>query len=147
MDRTYVKELYAATDDFGGKSVEVCGWARTVRDGKNFGFIELNDGSCQKNCQVVLDRAVLSDYENIVHCGVGAALRVRGKVVLTPEMRQPFELHAEEVKVEGASLPSYPLQKKRHSPEFLREIAHLRPRTNLFGAGVPHPFAGGFRHS
>ena len=134
MDRTYVKELYAATDDFGGKSVEVCGWARTVRDGKNFGFIELNDGSCQKNCQVVLDRAVLSDYENIVHCGVGAALRVRGKVVLTPEMRQPFELHAEEVKVEGASLPSYPLQKKRHSPEFLREIAHLRPRTNLFGA-------------
>ena len=134
MDRTYVKELYAATDDFGGKSVEVCGWARTVRDGKNFGFIELNDGSCQKNCQVVLERAVLSDYENIVHCGVGAALRVRGKVVLTPEMRQPFELHAEEVKVEGASLPSYPLQKKRHSPEFLREIAHLRPRTNLFGA-------------
>ena len=134
MDRTYVKELYAAAEGFGGKSVEVCGWARTVRDGKNFGFIELNDGSCQKNCQVVLDRAVLSDYENIVHCGVGAALRVRGKVVLTPEMRQPFELHAEEVKVEGASLPSYPLQKKRHSPEFLREIAHLRPRTNLFGA-------------
>ena len=134
MDRTYVKELYAAAEGFGGKSVEVCGLARTVRDGKNFGFIELNDGSCQKNCQVVLDRAVLSDYENIVHCGVGAALRVRGKVVLTPEMRQPFELHAEEVKVEGASLPSYPLQKKRHSPEFLREIAHLRPRTNLFGA-------------
>lgn len=134
MNRTYVKTLYADTNSFGETEVTVRGWARTVRDGKNFGFIELNDGTCQKNCQVVLEREKLADYENIVHCGVGAALTVRGKVVLTPEMRQPFELRAEEVVVDGASLPTYPLQKKRHSPEFLREIAHLRPRTNLFGA-------------
>ena len=134
MDRTYVKSLYASAASFDGAEVLIRGWARTVRDGKNFGFIELNDGTCQKNCQVVLEREKLADYENIVHCGVGAALSVRGKVLLTPEMRQPFELHAEEVIIDGASLPSYPLQKKHHSAEFLREIAHLRPRTNLFGA-------------
>ena len=134
MERTYVKSLYAGCESFGGAEVELRGWARSVRDSKNFGFIELNDGSCQKNCQVVLDREKLADYDNIVHCGVGAALRVRGTIVLTPEMRQPFELHAKEVEVEGTSLPTYPLQKKRHSPEFLRGIAHLRPRTNLFGA-------------
>ncbi len=134
MDRTYIRSLYAAPESFGGGKVELRGWARSVRDSKNIGFIELNDGSSQKNCQVVLDREALSDYEKIVHCGVGAALRVRGTVALTPGMRQPFELRAEDVEVEGPSLPTYPLQKKRHSPEFLREIAHLRPRTNLFGA-------------
>lgn len=90
MDRTYIRTLYSKTADFGGIEVELRGWARSVRDSKNFGFIELNDGSCQKNCQVVLNREELSDYETIVHCGVGAALRVRGRVVLTPEMRQPF---------------------------------------------------------
>ena len=82
--------MYADPSAFGEKKVTVRGWARTVRDGKNFGFIELNDGTCQKNCQVVLEREKLSDYEQIVHCGVGAALTVTGTVVLTPEMRQPF---------------------------------------------------------
>ena len=134
MQRTTIRSLYADAAALGGQAVSLSGWVRTLRDSKAFGFIELNDGSCQKNCQVVLDREKLADYDNIVHCGVGAALRVRGTVVLTPEMRQPFELHAKEVEVEGTSLPTYPLQKKRHSPEFLRGIAHLRPRTNLFGA-------------
>ncbi len=134
MTRTYIKELYVDPAAFSGRQVTVRGWARTVRDGKNVGFIELNDGACQKNCQIVLSRGDVAEYDGIVHCGVGAALTVSGEVVLTPEMRQPFELHAAKVEVDGASLPSYPLQKKRHSPEFLREIAHLRPRTNLFGA-------------
>ena len=134
MTRTYIKELYADPASFGGREVTVRGWARTVRDGKNVGFVELNDGTCQLNCQVVLSREDLAGYDKIVHCGVGAALTVSGRIELTPGMRQPFELRAAEVTVDGASLPSYPLQKKRHSPEFLRGIAHLRPRTNLFGA-------------
>lgn len=133
MGRTYIKSLYGgcAAD---GQTVEVCGWARSVRDGKNVAFFELNDGSCQKNCQVVADRSAIANYQDAVRCGVGAALRVRGKVALTPQMRQPFELHAEEIVIEGVSPPEYPLQKKFHSAEFLRGIAHLRPRTNLFGA-------------
>lgn len=133
MGRTYIRSLYEGGAE-DGQQIEVCGWARSVRDGKNVAFFELNDGSCQKNCQVVAERSSIDGYEGAVHCGVGAALRVRGRVVLTPQMRQPFELHAEEIVIEGASSPSYPLQKKFHSAEFLRGIAHLRPRTNLFGA-------------
>ena len=101
---------------------------------KNFGFVELNDGSCHKSLQVVLERAALENYDEIARQNVGAALIVRGELVLTPEAKQPFELKAHAVEVEGASTPDYPLQKKRHSVEFLRTIQHLRPRTNLFSA-------------
>ena len=134
MERTLIANLYAHGQSLGGAEAEICGWVRSVRDGKNFAFIELNDGSCQKSCQVVAERSVLACYDSVVRCGVGAALRVRGTVVLTPQLKQPFELHADYIAVEGSSSPDYPLQKKRHSAEFLRGIAHLRPRTNLFGA-------------
>ena len=116
------------------REVTVCGWARTIRDMKTFGFIELNDGSCFKNLQVVMSADELNNYKEIAGQNVGAALIVRGAVVLTPEAKQPLEIKASSIEVEGKSTPDYPLQKKRHSVEFLRTIQHLRPRTNLFSA-------------
>ncbi|MBQ8406660.1 MAG: asparagine--tRNA ligase [Clostridia bacterium] len=134
MQRILLKELNANIQAFDGKVVTVCGWAKTIRDSKAFGFIELNDGSCFKNTQIVFERVNLENYDEIAHENVGCALIVTGKVVATPENKQPYEIKAEKIVVEGESTPDYPLQKKRHSVEFLREIAHLRPRTNLFGA-------------
>jgi len=134
MERIRIAQIYADRERLDGQRVTVCGWARTIRDMKNFGFIELNDGSCFKNLQVVMEAARLENYREIAAQNVGAALIVTGSVVLTPEAKQPFELKAEEIRVEGTSTPDYPLQKKRHSPEFLRTIQHLRPRTNLFSA-------------
>ncbi|MCD8099314.1 MAG: asparagine--tRNA ligase [Oscillospiraceae bacterium] len=134
MKRTRAAEIYADAAAFGGREITVCGWARTIRDMKNFGFIELNDGSCFKSVQVVMDRAALPNYDEIASQNVGAALICTGTLVLTPEAKQPFELKAREIAVEGASTPDYPLQKKRHSLEFLRTVQHLRPRTNLFNA-------------
>ena len=134
MDRIQLKEIYARLSEYDGKTVTVAGWARTIRDSKAFGFIELNDGSCFKNTQIVFERSNLANYDEIAHQNVGASLIVTGKVVATPENKQPYEIKAEEIAVEGESSPDYPLQKKRHSVEFLREIAYLRPRTNLFSA-------------
>ena len=134
MERMKIAALFADQETLGGKEITVCGWARTIRDMKNFGFIELNDGSCFTNLQVVMDANVLSNYKEIAAQNVGAALIVRGTVVLTPEAKQPFEVKAAKIDIEGASTPDYPLQKKRHSDEFLRTIAHLRPRTNKYGA-------------
>jgi len=112
----------------------VAGWAKSIRDSKAFGFIELNDGSCFKNTQIVFERATLENYDDIAHQNVGCALVITGEVILTPENKQPYEIKAAKIEVEGESTPDYPLQKKRHTVEFLREIAYLRPRTNLFGA-------------
>ena len=134
MERMKIAAIFADQESLGGKEVTVCGWARTIRDMKTFGFIELNDGSCFRNLQVVMDANSLSNYEEIAAQNVGAALIVRGTVVLTPEAKQPLEVKATEIEVEGVSSPDYPLQKKRHSVEFLRTIQHLRPRTNLFSA-------------
>ena len=134
MERIYLKELNASYSNYDGKTVTVAGWAKTIRDSKAFGFIELNDGSCFKNTQIVFERATLDNYDEIAKENVGCALVVTGTVVVTPENKQPYEIKATEIKVEGESTPDYPLQKKRHSVEFLREIAYLRPRTNLFGA-------------
>ena len=134
MKRTTVKQIYAAPQEFGGKKTVVCGWVKTLRDGKAFGFIELNDGSCFKGVQVVFERENLANYDEIARQNVGASLVVEGTVVLTPENKQPFEIKADKISVMGTSSPDYPLQKKRHSLEFLREIAHLRPRTNTFSA-------------
>ena len=134
MKRTTVKQIYAAPQEFGGKKTVVCGWVKTLRDGKAFGFIELNDGSCFKGVQVVFERENLANYDEIARQNVGASLVVEGTVVLTPENKQPFEIKADRISVMGTSSPDYPLQKKRHSLEFLREIAHLRPRTNTFSA-------------
>ena len=134
MERQRISGIYADAAAFADREITVCGWVRTIRDMKNFGFVELNDGSCHKSLQVVLDRGNLSNYDEIAHQNVGAALIVKGNLVLTPEAKQPFELKATEIAVEGVSTPDYPLQKKRHSVEFLRTIQHLRPRTNLFSA-------------
>ena len=134
MERTTIAAIFADREALSGQTVTVCGWARTIRDMKTFGFIELNDGSCFKNLQVVMEAGSLENYKEIASQNVGAALIVTGTVVLTPEAKQPLELKATAIEVEGTSSPDYPLQKKRHSVEFLRTIQHLRPRTNLFSA-------------
>lgn len=134
MERMKIAALFADQEQLDGKEVTVCGWARTIRDMKTFGFIELNDGSCFKNLQVVMSADELNNYKEIAGQNVGAALIVCGAVVLTPEAKQPLEIKASSIEVEGKSTPDYPLQKKRHSVEFLRTIQHLRPRTNLFSA-------------
>ena len=134
MERIKIAAVYAGGAQLDGRTVTVCGWARTIRDMKTFGFIELNDGSCFRNLQVVMDAAALDNYKEIAAQNVGAALIVTGTLVLTPEAKQPLEVKAEKIEIEGVSSPDYPLQKKRHSVEYLRTIAHLRPRTNLFSA-------------
>ncbi len=128
-----IKQLYKNTESYAGKSVELGGWIRSVRASKTFGFIDLNDGSFFKGIQVVFDNT-LENFDKISKCGVGTAIIVKGTLELTPHNKQPFELKAEELTVEGVSPSDYPLQKKRHSFEYLRTIAHLRPRTNTFSA-------------
>ena len=135
MSRTKIATLYADMDRLGGQELTVAGWVRSIRDMKNFGFVTLNDGSCFKDLQVVLNREALGGrYDELVGQSVGAALVVRGTLSLTPDRPQPFELQAAEVVVEGASAPDYPMQKKRQTREFLRTQQHLRSRTNLFRA-------------
>lgn len=134
MQRTSIRGLYAGPEPFAGKTLTVCGWVRTVRDSKSVGFIELSDGSSFKTLQVVLERDTLANYDEAVHFHVGSSVIVTGTLALTPNARQPFELHAASITLEGASTPDYPLQKKRHSLEYLRSIAHLRARTNTFMA-------------
>ena len=134
MKRTLIREIYADKEAFGGKEIVVGGWVRNLRDSKAFGFIDLNDGSYFKSVQVVFERDIVNNYDEIAGQNVGAALVVTGILTLTPEAKQPFELKATKVEVEGTSTPDYPLQPKRHSVEFLREQAYLRPRTNLFSA-------------
>ena len=134
MERMRIAAIFADQEALSGKEVTVCGWARTIRDMKTFGFIELNDGSCFKNLQMVMSAEELDNYKDIAAQNVGAALIVKGTVVLTPDAKQPLEVKAHSIQVEGKSTPDYPLQKKRHSVEFLRTIQHLRPRTNLFSA-------------
>jgi len=129
-----IRDLFRDSAPYAGEQIEICGWIRTLRDSKNFGFIEINDGSVISNLQVVIETGRLSNYGDIVRQNVGAALRIKGVLELTPDARQPFELKADEIEVEGKSTPDYPLQKKRHSLEYLRQIAHLRPRTNTFSA-------------
>ena len=134
MKRIEIKQLYRQTELFGGKKVTVVGWIRTIRSSKTFGFIELNDGSFFKNVQIVFEEDRISNFKIVEKLNVGSAIVVTGDMVLTPEAKQPFEIKADDIFIEGESTPDYPLQKKRHSIEFLREISHLRPRTNLFSA-------------
>lgn len=134
MKRSTIASIFAHAQELGGSSLTVAGWVRSVRDMKQFAFVTLNDGSCFESLQVVLDSSLLENYAQIAAQNVGAALVVTGTLVLTPQAKQPFELKADTVTVEGASAPDYPLQKKRHTQEYLRTIQHLRPRTNLFRA-------------
>jgi len=134
MKRTEISAIYADPQAFADKEVTVAGWARTIRDSKALGFIDLNDGSCFKGVQIVFEAEKVANYKEIAAQNVGVALSVTGTLLLTPESKQPFEINATAINVEGASAPEYPLQKKRHSLEYLRTIAHLRPRTNTFSA-------------
>ncbi len=134
MERIEIKKLFDGADSYADQSVTVCGWVRTLRDSKAIGFIEINDGSCFKGVQIVFEAAKLANYKDIAKLNVGSAIKVTGKLILTPNANQPFEINADEISVEGFSTPDYPLQKKRHSLEYLRTIAHLRPRTNTFNA-------------
>ena len=134
MERTLISEIFADPKSFDKVQVTVGGWIRTMRAQKTFGFIELNDGSYFKSLQVVFEDGIVDHYKEIAKQNVGAALVVKGTLVYTPDAKQPCELKAAHIDVEGASTPDYPLQKKRHSMEYLRTIAHLRPRTNTFSA-------------
>ena len=134
MKRTEIAALYSDIAKYKDTVITVYGWARTIRDSKALGFIDLNDGSCFKGVQIVFEADKIHNFSEIASQNVGVALKVTGLVVETPAAKQPFEIHAQEISVEGASSPDYPLQKKRHSVEYLRTIAHLRPRTNLFSA-------------
>jgi asparaginyl-tRNA synthetase len=133
MENILIKELYRNPESYLDKVVTVSGWVRTLRSSNAFGFIELNDGSFLKNLQVVFDSS-LENFKSISKLSVSSSLIITGKLVATPEAKQPFEIQAQNVIIEGHSAPEYPLQKKRHTFEFLREIAHLRPRSNTFSA-------------
>ena len=134
MERLEISKLFSSYEELGGKEITVCGWIKTLRDSKAIGFMEINDGSSFKSLQVVFESAKVENYKDIVKLNVGAAVRVTGTFILTPQANQPFELNASSVEVEGQSTPDYPLQKKKHSFEYLRTISHLRPRTNTFEA-------------
>ena len=133
MEKVLVKSIFRETEKFMGKDVEVSGWVRTIRASNAFGFIELNDGSFFKNIQIVFE-SNLENYKEIAKLGTGSAVRVEGKVVESAGDKQPFEIKAEKVEVVGTSDEDFPLQKKRHTLEYMRTIAHLRPRANIYNA-------------
>ncbi len=133
MTYTLVKDIYRNQQDYLSKTVKVSGWVRTIRSSKAFGFIEINDGSFFKNIQIVYDEA-LTNFEEVSKFSISTALIVEGTLVETPNAKQPFEIKAEKIELEGKSNAEFPLQKKRHSMEYLRTIAHLRPRSNTFSA-------------
>ncbi len=133
MDLVTVREIYKDRESFLAKKISVGGWVKSIRDSKAFGFIVLSDGSYFETLQIVY-HDTMDNFEEISKLNVGAAVIVTGTLVSTPQAKQPFEIQADQVTVEGASAPDYPLQKKRHSFEYLRTISHLRPRTNTFQA-------------
>ncbi|MBV1816649.1 asparagine--tRNA ligase [Clostridium cochlearium] len=133
MKKILIKQLYREKEKFINKEITVAGWIRTKRTSKNFGFIELNDGSFFKNLQIVIDTS-LDNFNKISKLPISSSIIVEGKLVETPSAKQPFEIQASKITIEGTSLQDYPLQKKRHSFEFLRTISHLRPRSNTFSA-------------
>lgn len=129
-----IRELFRHAEKYADQTVEIGGWVRTIRDTKAFGFIECNDGTFFKNVQIVFAADTIANYKEVAKLGVGTAIVCKGRLVLTPEARQPFEIKAEEISEVGSCPSDYPLQKKRHSLEFLRTISHLRPRTNTYSA-------------
>ena len=133
MDFVTVRELYHDREQYIGKEITVGGWLRSIRDSKTFGFLVLHDGTFFETLQIVYSDS-LENFAEINKLNVGAAVIVKGALVATPQAKQPFEIQASEVVVEGASTPDYPMQKKRHSLEYLRTVPHLRPRTNTFQA-------------
>ena len=133
MELVTVREIFRNKEEYLNKEITIGGWVRSIRDGKTFGFIVINDGTFFEPLQVVYNDT-MNNFAEISKVNVGAALIVKGTLVPTPQAKQPFEIQATEVAIEGESTPDYPLQKKRHSMEYLRTITHLRPRTNTFQA-------------
>lgn len=133
MQRVDIKKIYRETDAYLNKEIRIEGWIRTLRSSKAFGFIEVNDGTFFKNLQIVFDEKLVN-FKEISKLPISSSIIVEGVLVPTPEAKQPFEIKATNIKVEGYSSPEFPLQKKRHSFEYLRSIAHLRPRSNAFSA-------------
>ncbi|MBK5240085.1 asparagine--tRNA ligase [Clostridium sp.] len=133
MEKLLVKQIYREKEKYGDQTVSISGWIRTLRSSKAFGFIEINDGSFFKNIQVIFEED-LENFAEIAKLPISSSLTIVGKLVLTPEAKQPFEIKATKIVLEGMSDTDYPLQKKRHSFEYLRTIAHLRPRSNAFSA-------------
>ena len=134
MKRIEIANIYKSPETFGDKEITVCGWVRTQRASKAIGFLEINDGGCFKSLQVVFEDEKINNFKEISKINVGAAVIVTGKLILTPDAAQPFEINANEIVIEGESAPDYPLQKKRHTLEYLRTIGHLRPRANTYSA-------------
>jgi len=133
MKNTIVKDLFRNTQNYENKEIQLEGWVRTVRDSKTFGFIELNDGSFFKNVQIVFNDT-LANFEEICKLTISSSIKVTGKLIITPDAKQPFEIQATNIELFNLCTPEYPLQKKRHTFEYLRTISHLRPRTNTFNA-------------
>lgn len=128
------RELFRNPEKYENQEIHLAGWIRNLRDQKQFGFIDFNDGSFFRNVQIVIEPGGLNNFDDVVHFGNGSSIIVTGKMILTPEGKQPFEIRAVSIVLEGDCPPEYPLQPKRHTPEYLRTIAHLRPRTNLYSA-------------
>ena len=133
MDLVTIREIFKNRNDYLNTEITIGGWVRSIRNSKTFGFIVVNDGSYFDTLQVVYSNQ-LENFEEIEKLNVGAAIIVKGELIPTPEAKQPFEIQATKIEIEGASTPDYPLQKKRHTFEYLRTISHLRPRTNAFQA-------------
>ena len=133
METTLIKDLFRSTKSYENQEIKIEGWVRTVRDSKTFGFIELNDGSFFNNVQIVFNNN-LPNFEEICKLTIGSSISATGKLIITPDAKQPFEIQATSVTIDNLSTQDYPLQKKRHTFEYLRTVAHLRPRTNTFNA-------------
>ena len=133
MEFVNIRDIYRQTDQYLDQTITVAGWVRSIRSSKNFGFIVVNDGTFFETLQIVY-HDTMDNFTAVEKLNVGAAIIVTGRLVATPDAKQPFEIQAQEVSIEGESAPDYPLQKKRHTFEYLRTISHLRPRTNTFEA-------------
>lgn len=133
MEKLTIKDIYRKTDNYIEKEISLNGWVRTVRDSKNFGFLEINDGTFFKNVQIVFSNK-LDNFNDICKLTISSSIKVTGKLVKTENAKQPFEIQATKIEIENLSDFTYPLQKKKHTFEYLRTIAHLRPRANTFNA-------------
>ncbi len=146
MNLITVREIYSYREKLPRKEIQIGGWVRSVRGSKAFGFVVVSDGSYFETLQIVY-HDTLENFSDISKLNVGAAIIVKGKLVATPEAKQPFEIQASEILIEGPSCTDYPLQKKRHTLEYLRTISHLRPRTNTFPGRIPRTLPGSLRYT
>ncbi len=134
MEKTDIKKIYKELEHFNNKEITLAGWVKSTRDSKNFGFMDLNDGTCFKNAQIVFNANDIKNYSEIASLNIGSSVIVKGTLLVTPENKQPFEIKANNIEVVSATDAEYPIQKKRQTVEFLRSVAYLRPRTNLYNA-------------